>query len=262
MSMASEIAQETDAISEEVLSVIVTTLVDNQTAQPDLHSVHGLSLYIEIQFPGRSDAVLLDTSGSAQVFRHNAQALNLDFSNLRALVISHFHHDHFGALAPALELIRHRDLVAFLPANHDAIEQTLSEANIRRQIAEESRLIRSGVTTTGALGPKTLKEQGIVVNVESNGLVLLTGCSHPKVGQMIKAAKKVFPGRPLQAVIGGFHLKTEEEGQAAGELFVKEGIRLVSPCHCTSKEAKAGIRSVVGEAVYRENGSGTTFELR
>jgi 7,8-dihydropterin-6-yl-methyl-4-(beta-D-ribofuranosyl)aminobenzene 5'-phosphate synthase len=262
MTMASEIALETEAISEEVLSVIVTTLVDNQTARPDLSSVHGLSLYIEVQFPGRSDAVLFDTSGSAQVFRHNLKALNLDFSNLRALVISHFHHDHFGALAPALELIRHSDLVAFLPAHHDAIEETLSKAKVRRQIAEESRLIRSGVATTGAFGPKTLKEQGIVINVESNGLVLLTGCSHPKVGQMIRAAKKVFPGRPLQAIIGGFHLKTEKEGQAMGELFMKEGTRLVSPCHCTSKEAKAGIRSVVGEAVYRENGAGTTFELQ
>jgi 7,8-dihydropterin-6-yl-methyl-4-(beta-D-ribofuranosyl)aminobenzene 5'-phosphate synthase len=257
--MASEIAMETGTVEEEVLSVIITTLVDNQIAQPGFSSVHGLSLHIEVGFPGRSDAILLDTSGSAQVFRHNVQALNLEFTNLRALVISHFHHDHFGALAPALELIRQSDLVAYLPANHDAIEDTLREADIERRIAEESRLVRSGVATTGALSSNALKEQGLIVNVESFGLVLLTGCAHPKLEPMIQAAKKVFPGRPLQALIGGFHLKTEEEGMKAGELCLSENVRLVSPCHCTSKDAKIGLRATVGEAVYRENGAGTTI---
>ncbi|MFW9985868.1 MAG: hypothetical protein ACFFDJ_04860, partial [Candidatus Odinarchaeota archaeon] len=96
--MALESAVVAETLSEEIMGVIVTTLVDNQSAQSSLSSVHGLSLHIEVQFPGRSEAILMDTSGSAQVFRHNTQALNLDFANLRAVVISHFHHDHFGAL--------------------------------------------------------------------------------------------------------------------------------------------------------------------
>jgi 7,8-dihydropterin-6-yl-methyl-4-(beta-D-ribofuranosyl)aminobenzene 5'-phosphate synthase len=257
--MSSETAMETEIIEEEVHSVIVTTVVDNQTAKPGFSSVHGLSLHVEVEFPGRSDAILLDTSGSAQVFRHNAQALNLDFSNLRALVISHFHHDHFGALEPALELIRPSDFVVYLPTHHNTVEETLRELGIQRRIAETSKVIRSGVATTGALGAYSLKEQGLVINVESYGLVLLTGCAHPKLEPLMKAAKKVFPGRPMQAIIGGFHLGTKQEGIRVGELFVKEDMRLVSPCHCTSRDAKAEIRSIVGETVYRENGSGTSF---
>ncbi len=260
--MASETMAAPDAVVEEVLGVTITTVVDNHSAQVGLSNVWGLSLHVEIQFPGRTEALLIDTSGSAQVFRHNAQALNLDFSNLRALVITHFHHDHFGAIQPALEMIQHTDLIAYLPAHHDDLEMTLSRSGIRRVIAEEAQMIRSGVSTTGSLGPKKLKEHAVVVNVESVGLVMLTGCAHPKVGRLLQSAKKVFPGRPIHAVIGGFHLKTEEEGISLGELFKKEDVKLVSPCHCTKKPVKEALRTIVGEEVYRDNGSGTTFTIQ
>jgi len=251
----------TETFAEEILGITVTTLVDNTTAKSGLHNVWGLSLHVEVEFPGRREAILFDTSGSAQVFRHNAKALDVDFSNLCAIVISHFHHDHFGAIQPALEMIQHTDLVAYLPTRHDAFEQTLSQGGIHRVFGEEPQMIRSGVSTTGALGPKKLKEHSVVVNVESVGLVMLTGCAHPKVVRLLQAAKKVFPGRPVHGLIGGFHLKTEKEGFALGELLQQENVKLVSPCHCTKKPAKEAIRSIVGDTVYRENGSGTTFTI-
>ena len=252
----------TETVAEEILGITVTTVVDNTTAKSGLHNVWGLSLHLEVELPGRSEAILFDTSGSAQVFRHNAKALNLDFSNLRAIVISHFHHDHFGAIEPALELIGRRDLVAYLPSQHDALESTLRQAGIRRVIGESSQFIHPSISTTGGLGTKELKEQGLVVNVENYGLVLLTGCAHPGLPQLIKAAKKVFPARPLHAVIGGFHLKSAEEGQKAGELLAREKVNIVSPCHCTHVKAKAAIRTVVGDLSYRENGSGTQITIR
>lgn len=252
----------TETVAEEILGITVTTLVDNTTAKPGLLNVWGLSLHVEVELPGRSEAILFDTSGSAQVFRHNVKMLNVNFSNLRAIVISHFHHDHFGAIEPALELIGPSDLVAYLPSHHDALEGTLSKSGVRRIIGETPQFIHPGISTTGGLGTKKLKEQSLVVNIENYGLVLLTGCAHPGLARLIKAAKKIFPVRPLHAIIGGLHLKSSEEGEKAGELFVEEDTNIVSPCHCTHAQAKAAIRAVVGHIVYCENGSGTQIMIR
>ncbi|MFX0168284.1 MAG: hypothetical protein ACFE89_02905 [Candidatus Hodarchaeota archaeon] len=260
--MVLETLSDTETVAEEILGVTITTLVDNTTGTVGLHSVWGLSLHVEVEFPGRGEAVLFDTSGSAQVFRHNVKALNMDFSNLQAIVISHFHHDHFGAIESALEMIGPSDLVAYLPGHHKALEDTFSQSHVRRIIGDSAHLIHSGISTTGALGKETLREQGLVVNIENYGLVVLTGCAHPGVRSLIRAAKRAFPMRPIHAVIGGFHLKTDEEGQKAGRLFLKEGVKVVSPCHCTNLKAKTAIRSVVGDAVYRENGSGTQITIR
>lgn len=260
--MATDVSPATDAIEEEILGVTVTTIVDNQSAKPGLGSVHGLSLHIEVSYPGRSEAFLFDTSGSILVFRKNVKALDLNFLNLRGLVISHFHSDHVGALGGMLDLITTADVVGYLPAPHDKIEQILGRAGIQRIIADEPKMVRPGVSTTGSLGPKSLKEQALIVNSVANGLVLATGCSHPKVPRLMNQAKKVFPGRPIHAVIGGFHLKSAKQGTEVAEIFVKEGVKLVSPCHCTSNDAREAIRAIIGDAAYRENGSGTVISIQ
>jgi 7,8-dihydropterin-6-yl-methyl-4-(beta-D-ribofuranosyl)aminobenzene 5'-phosphate synthase len=252
----------TETVADEILGATVTTVVDNTTAQSGLHNVWGLSLHVEIELPGRTEAILFDTSGSAQVFRHNAMTLNMDFSNLRAIVISHFHHDHFGAIEPALELVGPSDLTVYLPSHHDTLEMTLSKVGVRRIIGDSSQLIHPSISTTGALGPKKLKEHGLVLNVANYDLVLLAGCAHPGLTRLIKAAKKTYLNRHLHAVIGGFHLKTTEDGLIAGELFTKEKVNIISPCHCTHAKAKAAIREVVGDVVYHENGSGTQITIR
>jgi 7,8-dihydropterin-6-yl-methyl-4-(beta-D-ribofuranosyl)aminobenzene 5'-phosphate synthase len=152
--------------------------------------------------------------------------------------------------------------MAYLPSHHDAVESTLSKRGIRRIIGESPQFIHPGISTTGGLGTKKLKEQSLVINIDNYGLVLLTGCAHPGLERLLKAAKKVFPMRPVHAVIGGFHLKDAEEGKKASELFVQEKVGIISPCHCTHMKAKAAIRAVVGDAVYHENGSGTQITIR
>ncbi|MFX1562105.1 MAG: hypothetical protein ACFFDP_02225 [Promethearchaeota archaeon] len=243
-----------------MLGTLVTTVVDNQVAIEGLGGVWGLSFHIEIEYPGRRESILFDTSGSAQVFRHNSQTLDLNLKVLQAIVFSHFHHDHFGAFEQALEMTRGNCLV-YLPGPHKAIEGTLTRMGVNSIIANNSQYVISGVRTTGALGPENLREQGLIVNVSEKGLVVITGCAHPGAINLVKAAQEVFPNRPLYALIGGFHIKTTEEGHELGEAIKSLGVSLVSPCHCTSKDAKQGIRDIVGKKIYLENGSGTKITI-
>ena len=259
--MAIEQEDTTEEQEEEILGLQVTTVVDNETARADLGKVWGLGFYIDVLYPGRSEALLFDLGGSSQVFRHNANALDIDFSKVRAIVISHYHNDHFGAIDAALDLVPRTELVIHLPGPHETIEKTLRNMGIRAITVLDPQRVRDGIRTTGIFQSKDLKQHSLVINTVTLGIILIMGCAHPKVLQMLEAAKQVFPNRPVHAVIGGFHLKTSEEGREVAKGLMDEGVQIVSPCHCTSEEAKSAIRAIFGEQGYRENGSGTILNF-
>ena len=56
----------------------------------------------------------------------------------------------------------------------------------------------------------------LLVIDEQDGIVVVTGCGHSGILNMLPAAQKRFPNKPLKAVIGGFHLvKTRFPGRGA-----------------------------------------------
>lgn len=84
-------------------------------------------------------------------------------------------------------------------------------------------------------------EQGLVVDVAGEGLVVLTGCAHAGVVNTVRQAMRMRPDRPVRAVMGGFHLgfpTTPQENvahtvQALGDLEVG----MVMPMHCSGLRA-------------------------
>jgi hypothetical protein len=59
------------------------------------------------------------------------------------------------------------------------------------------------------LGP--LAEQVLVVNVRGFGLVLVSGCGHPRIERMLAATERVLD-IPIKAVVGGMHLPVHPFG--------------------------------------------------
>jgi len=96
----------------------------------------------------------------------------------------------------------------------------------------------------------------VMVMHDDDSLAVFTGCSHHGIPNMVEAAVKAFPGRPLKAVFGGFHLtilpmlpfmdaSRAEVAAIAGKLLS------YSPAHvytgrCTGAHAFKVLKGVMG----------------
>jgi len=104
-------------------------------------------------------------------------------------------------------------------------------------------------------------DQAIVMKVKGKGLVVLTGCGHAGLINILTHARALAGGEQVHAVLGGFHL--------TGGLFdpliprtVRELQRfapaVVVPGHCTGWKATHAIAAATPEA-FVQNSVGTTF---
>ena len=89
-------------------------------------------------------------------------------------------------------------------------------------------------------------EQSMAVKMDK-GLILIVGCSHPKMESILKAASQF--GK-VYAIIGGLH------GFNEFELFKDLGV--ICPTHCTQHITE--IKSIYPEK-YIEGGAGKIIEL-
>ena len=242
----------------EVKSVRITTVVDNHVWKEGLASSWGLSFHVETFSDDKKHAVLMDTSGSYQTFLNNALKLGLNLSEVEAIFISHWHGDHCGALTQVLSLLKPQTPV-YVPSENFFGIRRIRKAGGTPVICYEPIEFIDGVMSTGkVLGG--LSEHSLLVNVKEKGLVVLTGCSHPGLVNILKHAQKVSGVNKIYAVTGGFHISGLNVGLKIGEFLRKLDVRLVSPCHCTSDDAKRGIAKVMGET-YVKNGSGKIISI-
>ena len=84
-------------------------------------------------------------------------------------------------------------------------------------------------------------EQGLVIDVAGEGLVVLTGCAHAGVVNTVHQARRVRGDRPVRAVMGGFHLgfpTTPPENVAATVDALRDlEVQTIMPMHCSGLRA-------------------------
>jgi len=120
-------------------------------------------------------------------------------------------------------------------------------------------VVAPGVLATGPVGGPT-PEQALVVR-RPEGLVVVTGCSHPGIVAILERAKQLAQGRIL-AVVGGFHLLGHSDDAVAGivarlqELGVGKG----GPTRCTGAGAIAAFRKAYGPR-FIEMGAGRLVDF-
>lgn len=109
--------------------------------------------------------------------------------------------------------------------------------------------------------PHLMDDQAMVVNVRGKGLVVLTGCGHSGIVNIVTRAKQVTGVDRVHAILGGFHLPGAFfEPLIPPTVDALRGFdpHLVVPAHCTGYKAQQAIAAAMPEA-YVHNAVGTTY---
>jgi 7,8-dihydropterin-6-yl-methyl-4-(beta-D-ribofuranosyl)aminobenzene 5'-phosphate synthase len=241
-----------------------------------LMAAHGLALWVTLTQNGRASQVLMDTANSPLPLFNNLEALGHRPDEADALVVSHGHPDHYGGLleylgqrGSGLPVYIHED--AYLPKVLITPRGRIGPWKLERQ-----ELVSRGVELHENRGPALVQdlalltgtveattpyetplpgakkvvngaeehdsfsdEQALVMNVKDKGLVVIGGCCHPGVVNMVKYAQKLTGVDKVAAILGGFHLTV------GGEKLIREtiqGLRELNPGiilagHCTGFKA-------------------------
>ena len=280
----------------------ITILVENTASpsNPELKSEHGLSIHIL----HKENRILFDM-GISDAFVNNSKSLGVDLSSIDIAVISHHHFDHGGGLSSFLELNQNAKIYLrnapdgesylrafFFLKRYIGLDKNLLEANPDRFVYVDEKVeILPDVFIISKIELPYPKPKGnkylylkknsewqlddfshelILVIKENDGVVIISGCSHNGMLNVISTVNKEFDGIPIKAFIGGLHLigfpllntmaGTRNEIEEIGRKISAYPIERVYSGHCTGEKAFSVLSNVMSEKL-KQLQTGTVIEI-
>lgn len=253
----------------------LTILCDNnvRTNTPYLGEA-GFSVYIEDE----NEKILFDT-GCSYVYRSNAEKLGIDLRKVTAVVLSHGHYDHTGGLdyfphsgrklplyAHPMSMIpkRFNSQNIGVPTEKKLLRQLFDLRLSKNPVALSSRLLFLGEIPRyyeeafplgecfidGVWQSDSLLDDSAIVYLGSEGLYIITGCSHAGIRNIVAYAKDVCGDHRISGILGGLHLvRASQRTDMVARWLSELGAQELRPCHCTCLAAKVAIsaRSTIYE---------------
>jgi 7,8-dihydropterin-6-yl-methyl-4-(beta-D-ribofuranosyl)aminobenzene 5'-phosphate synthase len=231
----------------------ITILYDNTAYDSRLKADWGFAALVE--YGGQT--LLFDTGAKGRVLLGNMEKLGLDYASVGAVMISHFHSDHAEGLA-GLSLNGGRPKVYALPSFSNDLKDRFKALTDVVEVTP-GQAVAEGMFTTGRM--PGFSEQALVIKIDG-GLVVVTGCSHPGIVEIVTQAEELFEG-PVRLVVGGFHLLDQSEGMIETIIddFHRLGVEQVSPTHCTGEDAIAMFAEEYGDD-YIQAGAGRVIVVK
>ncbi|WP_196593127.1 MBL fold metallo-hydrolase [Pectinatus sottacetonis] len=250
-------------------------LVDNNTIIDQYFlGEPGVSYYIEAD----GKKILFDV-GYSDVFMKNAAKMKIDLTRINAVVFSHGHNDHTGGVKYFISSIAKKfkqevRLIAHCGVFEDKYEKdesigsclkahdlekyfTLSLKKGPQYITKnllflgeierinnfENSIPIGVVQSDNGMKPDFVMDDSALVYMTDKGMIIITGCSHSGICNIITYAKKICHEKRIRAIIGGLHLLDAPKELLKHTItFIKENNVLeVYPCHCTDLAAKIAL---------------------
>ncbi|MBF0235937.1 MAG: MBL fold metallo-hydrolase, partial [Desulfamplus sp.] len=254
----------------------ITALIENikSDSRSDLETEHGLSLHIE----HNNLNILFDTGGS-EAFGRNAAKLGIDLTQVDIAILSHHHYDHGGGLPWFISKNLQSKIYLGRPPSGDlwfkafggllkkniGLDSQLFIANLKRfvflntmtEIAPDIFVLtdickkyprpkgnrKLLIEKNGDLEPDNFEHEIIIVLKDRGELVVITGCSHSGILNMVETVVRNFSDIPIKALVGGFHLagipikslmpESRQEIQEIAAQILKYSVKRVYTGHCT-----------------------------
>ena len=269
------------------MSIHLTILCENSVDKVSPYGLlgeHGFSCHLRTP-----DGDFLFDSGGGMTIMNNAKLLGVDFSKLKGIIFSHGHFDHTGGLKQVLEqtgpipIYAHDDLFSAhfsknsgkmhnigIPWPKDELEKLgadfhlsstpyeitpdlLLSGEVPRLSKEETgdpnllTIVNSGEQCTDPLHD----DLSLFINT-SKGLVILLGCAHAGLLNIIDHAIKKKKKKKIYMVLGGTHLKFCSEDQMTATLDRLEGlnVELIGASHCTGLRGARMLSERFGERFF------------
>lgn len=213
-------------------SIQMIVVYDNNPYKDNLELDWGFSCFVE----GLEKSILFDTGANGQILLSNMKKLEIEPKDIDVLVLSHAHRDHTGGLEDLLA--KNSKIEVWLPYFFASdFKDRVRKKGAKFVEVNTSRKIVEGAYSSGVI-EGWIKEQSLVLDTEK-GLILITGCAHPRIISIIARVKELFK-KGIYLALGGFHLVGFDRAETKEiiDKFRNSGVQKVGPCHCSGEEAR------------------------
>lgn len=203
------------------------------------------------------DSILFDTGAKPDILDYNIEKMNIDTKLINKVVISHKHWDHTGSLEHINNSWQNIEKI-YTPSDFDFdVEKAEKNSGETNEIASDIFIMPE---LKSEYKSAKMMEQSLVIQSDK-GILLITGCAHPGIVDIVTQAKQLFPDQSI-SVIGGFHLGNHSEDEIRNiAMKLKElGVDAAGPTHCSGDIALKVFAEVFGKDII-ELGVGRRIEF-